>query len=267
MCWLTGWYSTGSKLFLANGVRPPRGYILHGSLMKKEGVRRTLSAVALCIRRVLSTRDRRLESWFLPITNSSTDTSRLLVSVSLQGSKHSALASPRKKVKTNHQHSKATGAGPTNAATLQQLSIEHLSASRQVPDLPFEVFGEIFKLLHPRDLLNVSRTSKNISRFVLHRDQEYIWRHGRERFQGIPKCPSFLSERAFAHFLFAPFCHCSPKVQYVGSDAIAALYDIGQYIRDNEDWRGLFNVLDPGVDFKANTNRIQRRQLDKFARD
>ncbi|KAI0793710.1 hypothetical protein C8Q74DRAFT_1365284 [Fomes fomentarius] len=201
---------------------------------------------------------------------------------------------PRKKVKTNHRLSNTTGAGLERVPLRpplprrQQLSTEHLSASREAPDLSFDVLGEIFKLLHPRDLLNVARTSKNISRFVLHRNQEYIWRHGRERTRGIPKCPSFLSERVFAHFLFSPFCHgcgesqgvkavwtwyarycskCLAKAQYVGSDAIAAFYGIGEYISDNEDWKQLFNVLDPDVDvFKAKKNRIQRRQLDEFAR-
>ena len=66
---------------------------------------------------------------------------------------------------------------------------------------------QIFKLLHPRDLLSLARTSKAISGFVLHPKQEYIWKHSRKQTEGMPQCPSFLSERAFAHFLFAAFCH------------------------------------------------------------
>ncbi|KAI0730844.1 hypothetical protein C8Q76DRAFT_340362 [Earliella scabrosa] len=197
---------------------------------------------------------------------------------------------PRKKAKTRHVRTGTNETSPRRVYSVQSPAAprrtrERVGAFARLPHLPLDILIEIFNHLHPRDLLSLARTSRDISRFVLGRQQEHIWRHAREHTQGIPGCPSFLSERAFAHFLFSPFCHgCGdirsvkpaytwyarycPKCLPQARCNIAVYYGINEDLRDNEDFNLLFNIVNPDRDvFKTSKNRIQRRQLDAFARD
>ncbi|KAM5534509.1 hypothetical protein V8D89_011841 [Ganoderma adspersum] len=76
-----------------------------------------------------------------------------------------------------------------------------------VQALPLDVSLQIFGLLHPKDLLNLARTSKAFRSFFLNRANSIsIWKASLRLVDGLPDKPEFLSEPTFAHLLFNPFC-------------------------------------------------------------
>ncbi|KAI9065744.1 hypothetical protein FKP32DRAFT_457218 [Trametes sanguinea] len=78
---------------------------------------------------------------------------------------------------------------------------------KDLPEMPIDILNEIFSYLHPTDLLSLVRTNKAFRRFLLDSRNVRMWRVCREGADDIPPLPPFLSEPAFAHLLFAPFCH------------------------------------------------------------
>ncbi|KAJ8462823.1 hypothetical protein ONZ51_g10653 [Trametes cubensis] len=74
--------------------------------------------------------------------------------------------------------------------------------------MPLDILMEIVVLLHPRDLLNLARTSKEWRAFLMNRRQEPLWKASRTRQEPtLPDLPPFLSEPAYANLMF--FKHCS----------------------------------------------------------
>ncbi|OSC97151.1 hypothetical protein PYCCODRAFT_1190763 [Trametes coccinea BRFM310] len=78
---------------------------------------------------------------------------------------------------------------------------------KDLPEMPIDILTEIFSYLHPNDLLNLVRTNKAFCGFLLDPLNVRMWRICREGAEDIPPPPPFLNEPAFAHLLFAPFCH------------------------------------------------------------
>ncbi|KAJ6521896.1 hypothetical protein DFH09DRAFT_1191985 [Mycena vulgaris] len=75
-------------------------------------------------------------------------------------------------------------------------------------DLPFDILLEILKMLHPLDLLYLSRTNKTLREFLLDRNNISIWRTSFELAEGSPpKCPPYSCEPQWARLLFEPVCH------------------------------------------------------------
>ena len=72
---------------------------------------------------------------------------------------------------------------------------------------------QIFHFLHPRDLLNLARTSKDFRALLMDRKSAPWWRATRSQIEGLPPCPKTLSEPAYANLLFFNHCHvCSPDI-------------------------------------------------------
>ncbi|KAI0781000.1 hypothetical protein BD413DRAFT_501686 [Trametes elegans] len=69
---------------------------------------------------------------------------------------------------------------------------------------------QIFAFLHPRDLLNLARTSKPFRALLMHPSAAPFWRKARETVGNPPNCPTYLSEPAYANLMFFPHCHASP---------------------------------------------------------
>ncbi|KAI0744141.1 hypothetical protein C8Q80DRAFT_1122411 [Daedaleopsis nitida] len=72
----------------------------------------------------------------------------------------------------------------------------------------------IFSLLHPRDLLNLARTSKAFRAFLMSRHCASLWKAARQQMPSLPECPSHLSEPVYANLVFFTHCHrcLKPKV-------------------------------------------------------
>ena len=73
-----------------------------------------------------------------------------------------------------------------------------------------DVSWQIVVLLHPRDLLNLARTSKDWRAFLMNRKQEPLWKAARiQQEPTMPDLPPFLSEPAYANLMFFKHCHVS----------------------------------------------------------
>ncbi|KAJ7902121.1 hypothetical protein B0H14DRAFT_3852149 [Mycena olivaceomarginata] len=76
-------------------------------------------------------------------------------------------------------------------------------------DLPLDIFLEILKIVHPLDLLHLSRTSKTLRAFLLNRNRaEFIWRASFELIEDSPpKCPPYASQVSWIRLLVEEVCH------------------------------------------------------------
>ncbi|KAI0721707.1 hypothetical protein C8T65DRAFT_800234 [Cerioporus squamosus] len=80
---------------------------------------------------------------------------------------------------------------------------------KDMPTLPLDVLVEIVSHMHPKDLLNMSRASRDFRSFLLNRTNAGLWRAARSNVPGLPDCPPFLSEPAYANLVFSFQCHVS----------------------------------------------------------
>ncbi|KIM87996.1 hypothetical protein PILCRDRAFT_814671 [Piloderma croceum F 1598] len=81
-----------------------------------------------------------------------------------------------------------------------------------LPNLPLDVIYEILSRCSPLDLLRLARTTKAFRTLLMSRSSIAIWRSARElssdrQVVGIPECPPYLSEPAYANLAFDAHCH------------------------------------------------------------
>ncbi|KAI0745945.1 hypothetical protein C8Q76DRAFT_773444 [Earliella scabrosa] len=82
---------------------------------------------------------------------------------------------------------------------------------KDMPNMPLDILFEIFSLMHPRDLLNLARTSKDFRRVLMSRSSAPFWKAARQQVPGLPDCPPYLSEPAYANLAFFSHCHSCLK--------------------------------------------------------
>lgn len=103
---------------------------------------------------------------------------------------------------------------------------------QELPKLPLDIVYEVyivsvlhfisrFDMLHtnqilsrcsPLDLLRLARTTKAFRALLMSRSSIVIWRSARQlssdiQVIGMPECPPFLSEPAYANLAFDSYCH------------------------------------------------------------
>ncbi len=66
---------------------------------------------------------------------------------------------------------------------------------------------QIFRSLHPRDLLSLARTSKDFRALLMSRSSASYWATSRKQIQGLLEIPENLSEPAYANLIFCNHCH------------------------------------------------------------
>ncbi|PIL35923.1 hypothetical protein GSI_01583 [Ganoderma sinense ZZ0214-1] len=76
-----------------------------------------------------------------------------------------------------------------------------------MPEMPLDILFEIFAFLHPRDLLNLARATREFRALLMSRQSARFWREARQQVEGLPDLPSYLSEPEYANLLFFPHCH------------------------------------------------------------
>ncbi|KAI0721702.1 hypothetical protein C8T65DRAFT_630946 [Cerioporus squamosus] len=88
---------------------------------------------------------------------------------------------------------------------------------KDMPGMPLDILIEIFGFMHPRDLLNLARTSKPFRALLMSRSSISMWRASIQGVEDLPKCPSYMSEPAYVNLLFFPHCHgcLKPNVQTI----------------------------------------------------
>ena len=82
------------------------------------------------------------------------------------------------------------------------------------PSLTFPA-TQIFSLLHPRDLLRVSWTTKAFRGVLTDRSSKPIWKTSLASVDELPPCPRDLPEPAYAALLFSPYCSVSTELVVV----------------------------------------------------
>lgn len=86
-----------------------------------------------------------------------------------------------------------------------------LSVLRQYLSLfsPAPLHVQTLLYLWPIDLLNVSRSMKNLRKILMTRKNVFVWKVAQQNVGGHPKPPADLSEPAFASLLFNEHCYVS----------------------------------------------------------
>jgi hypothetical protein len=128
------------------------------------------------------------------------------------GHERSAQNPRRGKVKTERSGSEAKQARRRRSGKLSKFPAMPLDVMYEVgrlmpccgPCLRFWI--QILSLLHPRDLLRVSWTSKSFRSVLSDRSSKLIWKTSLASVDGLPPCPRDLPEPAYAALLFSPYC-------------------------------------------------------------
>ncbi|KAH7926677.1 hypothetical protein BV22DRAFT_1062546, partial [Leucogyrophana mollusca] len=83
-----------------------------------------------------------------------------------------------------------------------------------LPTMSLDILFEIFGALHPKDLLNLSRTSKTFRELLMQKSKAFLWRAARSQVPGdFPDCPPDLSEPQYARLAFDTYCYgCDKRV-------------------------------------------------------
>ncbi|KAF8188326.1 hypothetical protein BJ912DRAFT_398455 [Pholiota molesta] len=79
---------------------------------------------------------------------------------------------------------------------------------KNVKEMPVDILFEIFSLLNPIDLVNLTRTSKDLRAMLMSRSSISVWKSARANFvPAMPECPDDLSEPQYAELAFGKGCH------------------------------------------------------------
>ncbi|KAI0070330.1 hypothetical protein K474DRAFT_1670181 [Panus rudis PR-1116 ss-1] len=73
--------------------------------------------------------------------------------------------------------------------------------------MPIDVLVMIFAYLDPKDMLSLSRSTKDFRAFLLDSSTAPVWKAARRNAPYLPAKPEDMSEPMFAHLFFDKFCH------------------------------------------------------------
>ncbi|KAH9920081.1 uncharacterized protein B0H18DRAFT_957257 [Fomitopsis serialis] len=94
------------------------------------------------------------------------------------------------------------------AAPQRKVALRNKRASlERIFDVPLEIEQEIFGYIDPGTLLNLARLSKSFRARLMKRTMVWLWKRCRQNVEGLPECPSHLSEPAYADLVFSKHCH------------------------------------------------------------
>ncbi|KAL4252494.1 hypothetical protein ABKN59_002771 [Abortiporus biennis] len=83
-------------------------------------------------------------------------------------------------------------------------------------EMPLDILYDIFSCMHPMDLLNLARTNKDFRSLLMNKLSANLWRASRATVEGLPECPRFLSEPAYANLAFDGHCYnCFKPAKHV----------------------------------------------------
>ncbi|KAK7677453.1 hypothetical protein QCA50_019566 [Cerrena zonata] len=90
---------------------------------------------------------------------------------------------------------------------------------KAIMDMPFDIFLEITSWLHPLDLIQLSRVSKQLRGIFISKSSRTLWVRAR-RDTRLPDCPDGLNELQYATLVFDELCQACSKprsknVEYV----------------------------------------------------
>ncbi|KAL4252491.1 hypothetical protein ABKN59_002772 [Abortiporus biennis] len=101
---------------------------------------------------------------------------------------------------SNNEAAVATGSGRRNLRGRR-------GSLKVLLEMPLDILYEIFSCMHPMDLLNLTRTSKDFRALLMSKTSANLWKAARGTVEDFPDCPSFLSEPAYANLAFDGRCY------------------------------------------------------------
>ncbi|KAK7687009.1 hypothetical protein QCA50_009508 [Cerrena zonata] len=85
-------------------------------------------------------------------------------------------------------------------------------ALQNFSNMPLDIIEEVLRYLLPIDLLNLARTTRPFRDLLMSKNSRLFWTLALRKIDGLPKCPSFLSEPAYTNLCFQPVCsHCQKR--------------------------------------------------------
>ncbi|KAK7676845.1 hypothetical protein QCA50_020181 [Cerrena zonata] len=84
-------------------------------------------------------------------------------------------------------------------------------------NMPLEIIYEILGYTPTDGLISLAPTTKGFRLLLMTRRSYSLWKESRQFVKGLPDCPSFLNEIAYANLCFQTFCHncLSPNIHDV----------------------------------------------------
>ena len=70
---------------------------------------------------------------------------------------------------------------------------------------------QIFGHLHPKDVLNISRSTKSLRSLLTERHARGVWRASLASVRALPACPCDMTEIQYASLAFDEWCTVSPR--------------------------------------------------------
>lgn len=73
-------------------------------------------------------------------------------------------------------------------------------------DIPMDIFTQIVSYLFPKDIISLSRSNKSLRNLLMRRSSRHIWTSAMKNVEGLPPCPSDMTEPSYLALLFARDC-------------------------------------------------------------
>ncbi|KAG8908287.1 hypothetical protein FRB99_007820 [Tulasnella sp. 403] len=78
---------------------------------------------------------------------------------------------------------------------------------RDLMNMPVDIFAAICEYLSPKDLRNLTLTSRRLRSILMTREMMHIWRAARMNVVALPECPDDMSEPQYARLMFGAECY------------------------------------------------------------
>ncbi|KAH7316389.1 hypothetical protein B0J17DRAFT_351532 [Rhizoctonia solani] len=83
---------------------------------------------------------------------------------------------------------------------------EQIKSLDRFVDIPMEIFTQIVSYLFPKDIITLSRSNKSLRNLLMRRSSRHIWINAMKNVEGLPPCPSDITEPRYLSLLFARDC-------------------------------------------------------------
>ncbi|KAF8996659.1 hypothetical protein BDQ17DRAFT_1249555 [Cyathus striatus] len=112
---------------------------------------------------------------------------------------------PRKKQKSNAQQEQDQQL-IKNENSAKRVCKGNRGILKQLLEMPLDVLYEIFGMLDPLDLVQLTRTTKAIRKMLASNSALWVWIHSRSNVNRLPECPNDMTEWAYAALMFEKHC-------------------------------------------------------------
>ncbi|KAG8702019.1 hypothetical protein FRC08_003751 [Ceratobasidium sp. 394] len=115
---------------------------------------------------------------------------------------------------TTGTHTHDEDSSPTPHAPKRARRSTHLPKQKRLkqPSLagiihvPMDIFAEITSYLDPLDILSLARTTKHFRTLLMQPSAKHIWSAAERNVVGLPPCPEYMDEPAYAALVFGKSC-------------------------------------------------------------